>query len=310
MDKFRALEFFIATIDGGSFAAAAQQYATDPSTVSKAIKRLEEQLGLQLFQRSTRKLSLTSAGKDYADTVRQLADQLKLSEESLKTQNETPSGSLKLNLPVSYGRHYVQPMLNAFRTRYPDIDLDVTFSDKYVDMIGLGVDVSIRSGNLSDSRLVAQKLTPMEFVVCAAPAYCDKYGVIPENEYSEHPWIRFRFKQTGKIMPILLSQPSQSSEPASGKPGRQLIVDDGDAMADFASAGLGLCQLPHFVAKTWVEKGLLQVISQPYQVKEAGVYIIYPKREYLPLRTRLFVDFVKDWLAEIGESSKRTWASC
>ena len=156
----------MSTIETGSFSATAKKHATDPSTVSKAIKRLEEQLGLQLLYRSTRQLSLTSAGQKYADTVGSLYQQLESCEHELKSANNSYSGALKINLPVSYGRVYMLPMLSQFKKTYPDIELEVSFNDQYVDMISNAIDISIRSGTLNDSRLVAQKLSPMPFVLC------------------------------------------------------------------------------------------------------------------------------------------------
>ena len=307
MDKFRALQFFIAAIEEGSFAGAAKRYATDPSTVSKSIKRLEQTLGLQLLQRSTRQLSLTTTGQTYFETVHDLASRLSLCEEELKTYNDAPAGKLKINLPVSYGRLYVQPMLWAFRMRYPDINLDVTYSDEYVDMIGKGIDVSIRSGHLNDSRLVAQKLSPMEFVVCASPSYIAATQTpINEANYAHHVWIRFRFKQTGKLMPIVINDYDKGQVPEVGE---QIVVDDGEAMASACAAGLGITQIPHFVAKSWVERGELKVVSRPYRLKEGAVYIIYPKREFMPQRSRLFIDFVKDWNLAQGENPQSTWLS-
>lgn len=307
MDKFRALQFFIAANEEGSFVGAAKRYATDPSTVSKSIKRLEQELGLQLFQRSTRKLSLTATGRNYLETVSELASQLALCEEQLKTVNQMPTGKLKINLPVSYGRLYVQPMLWAFHLQFPDIKLDVSFSDEYVDMIGNGIDVSIRSGNLSDSRLVAQKLSPMEFIVCASPSYIETTQVpINEENYDRHPWIRFRFKQTGRLMPIIFNNSDIADAIDTGE---QIVVDDGEAMASACAAGLGLTQVPHFIAKSWVQRDELKVVSKPYRLKEGAVFIVYPKREFLPQRSRLFIDFVKNWNLAQGEGPLSTWMS-
>jgi len=305
MDKFRSLELFLATVDGGSFAAAAKQLATDPSTVSKAIKRLETRLELQLFQRSTRQLNLTEAGENYANSVRVFIDHLCQSEENLKLENKRPSGKLRINLPVSYGRLYIQPLLCDFNRRYPDIQLEISFDDEYIDMIGHNIDVSIRSGHLSDSRLVAQKLSPMEYVICASKEYVNKTKKnLDIKNFSSHPWIRFRFKQTGKLMKIN-GVDKNISEAIDVK--QNIIVDDGEVLAEFCAAGLGLTQIPHFIAKSGVQSGKLVILSAVYRSESAGVYIVYPKREFLPQRVRLFVDFVKSYLIDINESSDKTW---
>ena len=307
MDKLRSLEFLIAATDTGSFAGAAKKFATDPSTVSKSIRKLEEQLALQLFQRSTRKLSLTDAGKQYVDSVKHFINQLEITEDNLKAENESSSGTLKINLPVSYGRLVIQPLLSQFRRLYPDIAMEITFSDEYVDIIGESIDLTIRSGSLSDSRLVAQKLAPMDFIICATPEYLKRHSSnISDRTLEQHNWIRFRFKQTGKTMPVLMQTKDGVKQL---DPGNQIVVDDGEVQAEFCAAGLGISQLTHFNARSWVEAGKLEVVTKACRLKGASVYVVYAKRDRLPARTRLLLDFIKEGLVAIGETPSSTWAS-
>lgn len=315
MDKFKAIALFMSTMQTGSFAATAKKHATDPSTVSKAIKRLEEQLGLQLLYRSTRQLSLTSAGQKYADTVGSLYLQLETVEEELKSANDSYSGALKINLPVSYGRMYMSPMLCKFKKAYPDIQLEVSFNDQYVDMISNAIDISIRSGSLNDSRLVAQKLTPMPFVICSTnQARGSEFGSkgisvienidITNEALSASPWVLFRFKQTGKTMPMNFSYQGRH---INFEPKKVTIVDDGETMAQMCAAGIGLSLMPHFTAKDLVNKGEMKVIAKLDDFPNSGVFIVYPKRKDLPKRTQIFIEFVKNYLKEIGETPSKTW---
>jgi len=304
MDKFRSLALFMTTVETGSFAATAKKHATDPSTVSKAIKRLEIQIGLQLFFRSTRKLSLTSAGEKYAQTVGSLYQELETVEDDLKSENEDASGFLKINLPVSYGQKYILPMLAKFKALYSDIELDISFNDAYVDMIGDRVDVSIRSGSLPDSRLIAQKLTPLDFVICRSSKLDGDPIEINSQFLSKQPWVLFRFKQTGKTMPINFEYKSQK---INVEVENYTIVDDGEALSYLCSSGAGLAIMPHFTAKNMVDKGYLSVVCKADGFEGAAVYIVYPKRDFLPKRTRLFIDFIKVQIAEMGESPNNTW---
>lgn len=305
MDKIRSLGLFMSVVESGSFAAAAKKHATDPSTVSKAIKRLEQQLGLQLFHRSTRKLSLTTAGEKYAKTVGSLYQQIEHAEEDIKAENNSASGKLKINLPISYGRNYVMPMLCEFSKRYPDIHLDISFNDEYVDMIDKAIDVSIRSGTLSDSRLVAQKLTPMEFIICASKALIANRDIkVTKQSLSRFPWLQFRFKQTGKIMPIHFNFQGKALQVS---PQKTTIVDDGESMMELCSAGLGLTLMPHFTAKKFVLNGNVDVIAKVDDFANSGIFIVYPKRENLPKRTQLLINFIKDSLKNMGESPENTW---
>lgn len=305
MDKFKTIALFMSTIETGSFAATAKKHATDPSTVSKAIKRLENQIGLQLFYRSTRQLSLTSAGQNYAETVGTLFRQLESFEDELKSVNDSYSGLLKINIPVSYGRMYVLPMLCQFKKYYPDISLDISFNDQYVDMISDSIDVSIRSGTLADSRLVAQKLTPMEFVLCASNELAASTNIDMSSEaLATLPWVLFRFKQSGKTMPIDFYYQGRH---IVVEPQEITIVDDGEAMAEMCAAGLGLTLMPHFTAKQLVEAGKVKVLAKIDDFPNSGVFIVYPKREYLPKRTQVFIEFIKAYLEQIGESPSNTW---
>lgn len=307
MDKFRALTLFSSTVKTLNFTETAKLHATDPSTVSKAIKRLEEQLGLQLFNRSTRQLKLTSAGVRYAKITEELMFKLKEQEEELRQNSGEVKGTLKVNLPVSYGRLYILPMLSLFKKKYPYIELDVRFCDEYVDMIQESIDISIRSGSIGDNRLIAQKLSPIKFVLCcSAQTDIARHIEITEASLSKVPWVLFRFKQTGKVMPLDFTHDGKH---ITINPKIKTIVDDGEAMAELCAKDAGICIMPHFIAKSWVQTNNLHIIAELDDTfpQDAGVYIIYAKREHLPKRRRVFIDFVKSYLDTIGESAQTTW---
>lgn len=309
MDKLRSLEIFIATCDGGSFAAAARMCGSDPSTVSKAIGRLEVHLGLTLFQRSTRQLRVTTAGERYADTVRKMIQDLSCCEEELKQINRSPSGTLRINSAVCYGHLYLRPLLRAFCQRYPDIRLELEINDLHVDIIDNDIDVALRTGYVKDSRLVARRLSPMDFLVCASPRYLEEHGTPRcREDFHSHPWIGFRIKQTQQLQPILL--PDEAGEYLQYELERRYITDDGEAMAYMCTDGLGFAQLPHFLAKDGLDSGALVSLYPHFSPPEpgTGVFAIYPKRDYLPAKVRVFIDFLTAALADRGESANHTWA--
>lgn len=307
MDKLRLLQLFLAAADLGSFAAVAKQLGASPSTVSKAISRLEEELGLQLFYRSTRNLTLTQSGESYVATVRSVTNELSACENELVQSNDQPKGLLKINAPVSYGRLYISPWLKTFHQRYPEITLDISYSDRYVDMIEQGIDVCIRSGTVKDSRLVARRLSPIDFLICGSSDYIGLHGrpTAPE-QFVDHRWIRFRFGQTGKLMPIRYLHNNVVRDFESDT---SFMVDDGEALAELCADGLGLTQIPHFIARNWLESKAIIPLFLPLQLDGFGVYALYPKRDYLPLRVRVFIDFMVEQLALIDERSDKTWAS-
>ena len=309
MDKLRSLEIFLATCDGGSFAAAARLCNSDPSTVSKAIGRLEAQLGLTLFQRSTRQLRITTAGQRYADTVRKMVQDLTTCEDELKHLNDSPGGTLRINTAVCYGHLYLRPLLKAFCQQYPDIKLELEINDYHVDIIENNIDIALRTGFVKDSRLVARCLSPMDFLICASPQYLKVRGTptCPED-FHQHSWIGFRIKETQQLQPIFL--PDETGEYIPYELERSHITDDGEAMAYMCSDGLGFAQLPHFLAKNGLESGELLSLYPYFRPPQpdGGVFAIYPKREYLPAKVNVFIDFLTQSLADGGEGATHTWA--
>ncbi|MBT0588040.1 LysR family transcriptional regulator [Alteromonas oceanisediminis] len=309
MDKLRTLEMFLATCDAGSFVAAAKKCRSDPSTVSKAITRLERQLALTLFQRSTRALKVTPSGLKYEQTARRLLNDLSACEEELKQLNDSPTGTLRISSAVCYGHLYLRPILRTFCQHYPDIKLDIEINDLYTDIIESHIDVSIRTGFVSDSRLVARCLTPMDFLICASPDYLAKHGT-PQSpkDFEQHNWISFRIKQSQKRQPIFLPNSTGGYIPYN------LIsthmTDDGETMAHLCEDGFGFAQLPHFLAKEGLAKGTLVSPYPSFRAPqpEGGVFAIYPKREFLPQKVKLLVDFIIEYLAKQQESTHATWA--
>jgi len=320
MDKLRVLQFFLAAADQGSFISVAKQQGISPSTISKAISRLESDLALQLFYRNTRNLKLTQAGEVYAETVRHVVNELSACEYSLSKINDAPEGHLKISVPVSYGRLYIRPWMKTFNLHYPKISFELTYSDQYVDMIEQGIDVCIRSGTVQDNRLVSRRLSPIDFVTCASPDYLrqcgftdscftDSNGVGPINKPSQfvnHKWIQFRFGQTGKVFPTKYMHKGVMCD---FEPEKSLVVDDGEAMAELCADGFGLTQMPHFIARNWLQSGAIVSVAPSVQIESFGVHVLYPKRHYLPNRVRVFIDFLVEQLALRNEFSDKTWAT-
>ncbi|WCN07809.1 LysR family transcriptional regulator [Marinomonas mediterranea] len=309
MDKLRTLEIFLATCDGGSFASAAKSCNTDPSTVSKAISRLEAQLGLTLFQRSTRQLRISSAGERYAQTVRKMFQDLSACEDELRESNEVPKGTLRISSAVCYGHLYLRPMLKAFCQRYPDIRLELEINDLHVDIIDHDIDIALRTGYLKDSRLIARQLSPMDFLTCASPSYLKERGIpaCPED-FANHSWVGFRIKQTGQLQPIFL--PDKTGQYLPYELHRDHITDDGEAMANMCIDGFGVAQLPHFLAKQALQEGKLVSLYPHFRPPhpDSGVFVIYPKREFMPARVRVFIEFLNESLQAMGEGHNYTWA--
>lgn len=305
MDKLSLLKLFVSAVDHGGFAAAANHLGLSASTVSKGMARLEDNLNVKLFHRSTRQVHLTDAGARYLVTARRVALELDQCEQELKQTNDLPCGKVKVNLSVSYGRLYVMPLLAEFTKLYPDIELEISFNDSYVDILEQGIDLTIRTGNLDDQRLVARKLSPIDFMLCAAPDYIARNGLPTcAAEYAQHSWVRFKYRQSGRLMPITVDE---GLGVESYDPGRQFIVDDGEALAELCAQGLGLTQLPHFIARDWLKTKKIVPIS-PFLRSSEGVYCVYPKREFLPTKVKVLIEYLMIKIEQSGESTYHTWA--
>lgn len=309
MDKLRSLEIFLATYECGTFAAAAKSCGTDPSTVSKAIGRLESQLQLTLFQRSTRQLKITELGERYARSVRKMLQDLSVCEEELMLSNQSMAGTLRINSAVCYGHLYLRPILNRFRHQHPEIRVELELEDMHVDIIENEIDVSLRTGSLQDNRLVARRLSPMDFFLCACPSYLRERGVPTRaEEFVGHDWIGFRLKDSQQLQPIFLPDAEGHYVPFELE--RTHLTDDGEAMAQLCEDGFGIAQLPHFLARRGLESGALVSLAPFFRPpdRELGVFAIYPKREYIPARVRVFLDFLIRALKDQGEDTQHSWA--
>ncbi len=304
MNKLNAIEILIASVESGSFTKTAEKLGTSPSTVSKAISRLEQELGVTLLKRTTRKVVPTDLCMDYLQTAKPLIRQLSEVETRLNQSIIVPEGKLRIALPVAYGRQMILPLMPTFSDLYPNIDLDISLTDHYSDIVGENIDIAIRSGSIHESQLVAKKLSPMDFFTCVSNDFFEKNKNIRDiNELKNEKWLMFRFNNTGKLMPILSGENGQKKF----IPENKTIVNDGEVLAEMAAQGMGIIQLPHFVVYSWVKQKRLKVIGPVIRSNDFSVYIYYLNKQFLPLKVRVFIDFISLELAKQHETSKTTW---
>ena len=310
MDKLHLINIFLKVANLGSFTATSTHLGVDPSTISKSIHQLELHLKCRLFIRTTRKLQLSPAGELYRTQCIRLLNELSDCEQQLSQEQTTPQGLLKINLPVAYGQLYIVPLLGKFCKKYPDIKLDVSLTDDYVDMITQSIDIAIRSGKLQDSRLVAKKLSPMDFATCASPQLLKKMPTINSSNIEKMPWVNYRFIHTGKPMQLFaLTGKKKCKEPVEINPDISLTTTDGLSMIRAAIEGIGLVQAPHFLLRDAVSSKKLEVVQAYFRSTTFNVYAYYTNKDYLPMKVRVFLDFIVDELNKIGESVESTFLS-
>lgn len=289
MDGLSGLMAFVRTADLGSFVAAGRALGISASAAGKAVTRLEDELGVRLLQRSTRSLRLTEEGKAFHERCRRVLDDLDDARAMLAKSAEKPRGRLRVSTPVvSY--HFLMPVLPEFVALYPQIELDLDFSDRIVDLIDEGVDVAIRSGVLPDSRLIARPLRPFRMLLCAAPSYLERHGT-PKclRDLDRHLAIRFRYPNSGKLQPWPFGLTRSEPEP---RPRTAMSCNNMEALRGATIAGLGIGCMPDFLAREPLASGALRTLLDDEIDAPGNFNLIWPSNRNLSPKVRVFVDFV------------------
>jgi len=284
------LAIFVKVAERRSFVRAASDLGITQSGVSNAISRLEQQLGTRLLARTTRRVSLTEQGAAYFERCRQALGELEEAELVLKDSQLEPSGNLRIDMPVSFGRLKVVPLLGPFQARYPHIKLRVTFPDRYIDLIEEGVDVCMRLGPLHDSSLIARRLSGTGFKVVGSPRYFAKFGKPKRIEnLGDHNCLAFTFRETRLARAWRFMQEGVEK---SLTPKGNMSFSDGAAVCDAACAGYGLAQLQDYFADPAVAQGKLVSVLDRFKPKIEPVWLVYPQTRHLTPTVRVFVDFM------------------
>jgi len=290
MQDLRTLAIFVKVAERLSFVRAAADLGITQSGVSNAISRLEDQIGTPLLARTTRKVSLTEHGAAYFERCRQALAELEEAELVLKNAQLKPSGNLRIDMPVSFGRLKVVPLLGAFQARYPDISLRVTFNDRYIDHIEESVDVSVRFGVLQDSSLIARRLGGAQLSVVGAPRYFAKFGQPKKPEdLAGHNCLAFTFRDTRLAREWRFARAGgESALPVQGT----MSLSDGASVCDAARAGYGLAQLQDFFIDGLIARGQLVAVLEKFKPQPQPIWLVYPQARHLSPKVRVFVDFM------------------
>ncbi|SDP05377.1 DNA-binding transcriptional regulator, LysR family [Ralstonia sp. 25mfcol4.1] len=293
MEALNLLESFIQSAETGSFSAAARRLGLTPAAVSKNVARLEDHLGLRLFQRSTRKLTLTMGGEQFFRQVSDPYSTLRDAFASAAQEDGKPAGVLRVSMGVAFGREYLVPLLGEFLTMYPAIVPDWHFDNRSVDLIAGGFDAAIGGGIELTEGVVARELARTYVVAVAAPAYLEG-KTLPKHpaDLSAFDGIVRRSASTGRLR--LWNLRNQIGEEALAEPRTRLIFDDPEAMAHAAMQGLGVALLPMPHAAPWLERGALVRLVPGWCADNGPLALYYPNRKLLPPKTRVFIEFIVD----------------
>lgn len=286
-----SIELFCSAAELGSFTAAARACGVTPAAVSRSVARLETRLGVRLFTRTTRQIRLTDAGRHYAQQCRGALGLLIEAERAATGLQEAPSGLIRLSVPTTYGHHRVLPLLPKFRARYPDVQVEVHVSNRNIDFIEEGYDLSIRARAPADSRLVARKLEDAELVVVASPAYLAVAGTPTSIEsLQRHECIGFVLPSSGRPIPWLFRTGDETVEFTT--PGSYRVHEDVLAGVTLARAGAGLFQAYRFTVEDDLRSGSLVEVLSRHGGSSRPFSLLYPHARQVSLRLRVLIDFL------------------
>jgi DNA-binding transcriptional LysR family regulator len=294
VDRLTSMAVFVKTVDLGSFAAAAEALELSGPMVGKHIRSLEERLGMRLISRTTRRQSLTEFGRAYYERCRVVLAEAEAADALAADQRIEPRGRLRVAMPVHFGRRCVAPVLLAFARRYPALELDLSFSDRFVDLAENEHDLAIRTGDPDDKAgVVARRIARQRMVTCAAPSYLKKRGRPRRiDDLREHDAIVYR--RSGRIRPWLF--PCEGQPDAEILPTSRLRLDDLDAIADAAAFGMGVAWLPYWLVRERIQAGTLVAVLPEQAGFLYDAYALWLQTPHLPLKVRLAIDALADAL--------------
>ena len=290
MDRLKQIESFAAVAVKGSLTATAQAEGVAPAVIGRRIDALEERLGVKLLLRTTRRITLTHEGSAFLEDCQRLLSDLANAEASVSAGGVKASGHLRITAPAGFGRRHVAPLVPAFIAQHPEVSLSLNLSDRVVDIVNEGFDCAVRVGDLPDSSLVSVRLADNRRLCVAAPEYLQRAGVpAAPAELTRHACL------------TLSSDASQTrgwafmvdGELTHLRPSGRLACSDGQVLHDWCISGLGVAWRSTWEVEQDVAAGRLQVVLQDFAAPPNGVYAVFPQRKHLPLRVRLWIDFVK-----------------
>jgi DNA-binding transcriptional LysR family regulator len=291
VDRFLTMTVFAKVVESSSFATAARRLEMSPAAVSKHVQTLETRLGVRLLNRTTRHVSLTEVGREYYRNSRRILADLEAADQAASHLQAVPRGLLRVSAPVSFGSRYVVSAISVYLEAYPDVSIDLSLENRYVDLLEERIDLAIRVGHLADSTLIARRLHSAHMVLCASPEYLERHGT-PANlhELAHHDCL--------------------VSTHASARPGWHFRTPDGealvvhvsgrvqannsDALRTLALDGRGILLQANFIVGDDIGAGRLVPLLAAYRPEDAPIQAVYPHSRYMPAKARTFVDFLAE----------------
>lgn len=295
MDLISNIRLFIKVAEKGSFSEAARINNISTASVTRQINALEKELNTRLLQRTTRNVSLTDSGKSYYLRISKLIEEMDEINDSLINNQEQPVGTITVSCPSSFSLKYIIPHLKDFQNKYPDLKLNLFLDDNFVNLVEEEIDIAIRIGALKDSSMIIKPLTTNKRVICCSPEYLKAFGK-PNNlkDLYNHNCLTF------KNMPVWYF--FKDKEITEVKPESIIVTNNGEALHSLTLSGVGIAVLTLWLIKQDLEEKKLEILFPDYEVNtiantESEIYILYPDKKFIPLKTKLFIEFIKNCMS-------------
>lgn len=288
MDKFLQMQTFNAVVDAGSFVKAADALEMSKAAVSRHVVEMEARLGVRLLHRTTRRLSLTDEGQVFYARSKELLAELDETEAEVSSRSEAATGLLRINAPFTFGILHLAPLWGEFKKLHPKVSLDITLSDRVIDLLEEGYDLAIRIAKLENSTLISKRLATTRVVLCASPQYLQQHGV-PQHpgELAQHAVIAYSYWSSRDEWPFMGPQ-----GPVSVKTNPCISTNNGDTCRAAALAHQGVILQPSFLVGQDLAAGTLVELMPQYRSIELGIYAVYPTRKHVPAKVRALIDFL------------------
>ncbi|WP_413206036.1 LysR family transcriptional regulator [Rhodospirillum sp. A1_3_36] len=292
MDRLTLMETFVKVAEMGSFSQAADRLGLSRSVVSKYVSALEDHLGARLVNRTTRRLSLTEVGEAYRLRCQAILTDLEEADRAVGALHGTPSGTLRVNAPMSFGFLHLTPAIPGLLAAYPELSVDMNLNDRFVDLLSEGFDVAVRIGSLPDSSLIATRLAPLRLVICASPDYLARQGEPTHPlDLVNHECLIYTLQRFGEMYPLIHRDGTSVDVAIRGR----FRANNGDAVRSAALGGAGIAISPTFIIGDDLRKGRLVRILPDWMGQEQGINAVYPHNRHLSAKVRVFVDHMRQW---------------
>ncbi|HKW54476.1 MAG TPA: LysR family transcriptional regulator [Stellaceae bacterium] len=283
------MAIFVKVVESSSFAAAARHFRLSPAMVSRHVHALEEQLGAQLLNRTTRRVSPTEVGQAYYQRVRQVLADIEEADRLASDLQAAPSGLLRITSSQSFGIRHLAPAIADYLALCPGVQLDVTLNDRYLEIIEEGFDLAIRIGHLGDSSLIARRLAPIRMALCAAPDYLARHGAVrAPADLAQHDCLVYTYAASQSEWRFIDGAGREQAVHIAGR----LVANNGDVLRTAALQGHGIALGPTFILGEDIRAGTLVRLLPDYTPPEVGLYAVYPPSRHLSAKVRSFVDFL------------------